>query len=92
LLVIAAVALPGCTIAPLGTMTRVLKVVTESPSVSVPAQVVVLLAAVGSGAHCANAGPATKNVATIALVCNAHIRTRRFRDVISPTFMHSPAI
>jgi hypothetical protein len=45
---------------------------------------------VGSGAHCANAGPATKNVATIALVCNAHMRTRRFRDVISPTFMHSP--
>jgi hypothetical protein len=87
---IAAAPLPGRTVAPLAMTMRLLSVATESPSASVPVQVVVPLLTVGSGAHCANAGPATKNVATIALVCNAHMRTRRFRDAIFPTFMHSP--
>lgn len=91
-LVIAAGAFPGRTVAPLATTTRVFEVVTRTPSVSLSLQVVVALAIVGSGEHCANAGPATRNVATKALVCNAHMRTRRVRDVISPTFMHSPGI
>ncbi|KQO54492.1 hypothetical protein ASF14_19990 [Sphingomonas sp. Leaf257] len=56
------------------------EVVTTKPLLSVPVQVVVAFAWVGSGVHWAKAGPATINATKIALDSNARAFTCRPRD------------
>ena len=70
------------TVAPLATVRGVPGVVTRMPATSVPVQVVMPFASVGSGAHCAKAGAASASVMTRALVCNARARTRRADDIL----------
>jgi hypothetical protein len=77
---IAAAALPGTMVAPLATTTWVPGVVTVSPSVSDPAQVVVPFATVGSGAHCAFASAGQARAQASVLVPIASDRRRRRSD------------
>jgi hypothetical protein len=59
----------------------VAEVVTFRPLLSVPVQVVVALLCVGSGVHCAKAGPATITASRIALVSRARAFTCRTRGI-----------
>jgi hypothetical protein len=68
------------TLAPAETATVLPEVVTTSPLLSVPVQVVVVFAWVGSGVHWAKAGSATRIATRIALDCNARAFTCRPRD------------
>jgi hypothetical protein len=68
------------TLAPAATSTVPPEVVTTSPLLSVPVQVVVAFAWVGSGVHWAKAGPATISATKIALDSNARAFTRWPRD------------
>jgi hypothetical protein len=79
--VIAAMALPGSTVAPCATITWVEDVFTVSPSLSVPEQLVMPSLIVGSGVHCARAGAATTVPIAMALVKSAkeHRRNRTER-------------
>jgi hypothetical protein len=82
--VIAAAALPDWTSAPAATTTFVPDVVTESPSPSVPVQLVVPFATVGSGAHWADAGEAEAAAIAAMLPPSAHDkrRDRALRTII----------
>ena len=80
------------TVAPCSTVTRVPKVVTRNPSASVPRQMVVPFATVGSGAHCAKAGPASIAASVIALVSSARARTRADRAPFRPIMTNPPRV
>jgi hypothetical protein len=65
------------TVAPFATISAVSRVVTRTPSVSVPVQVVVPFAVVGSGAHCACAAAGSANPHASALVPSTNDRRRQ---------------